>query len=147
MLVRTYQLYLIEDEFASHYFGRERMFYQLFQEYSCSKGELKSILSRQIEFITRPIPALRLHQYLTQQLSRKKGASADQGAYVIQNGKNSSARLEIYDRCLVIESHGNYDAETVFFEILRKNESSYLAVDMTNRRFGWLKPIKERKFI
>ncbi|MGD6854504.1 sporulation inhibitor of replication protein SirA [Bacillus infantis] len=145
--MRTYQLYLIEDEFASHYFGRERMFYQLFQEYSRSKGELRSILSRQIEFITRPIPALRLHQYLTQQLSRKKGASADQGAYVIRNGKNSSARLEIYDRCLVIESHGNYDAETVFFEILRKNESSYLAVDMTNRRFGWLKPIKERKFI
>jgi len=71
--MRSYQLYLIEDEFASHYFGRERMFYQLFLEYSRANGDLKSIISKQVDFVTKPIPVLRIHQLLHQQLSKVKG--------------------------------------------------------------------------
>lgn len=38
--MRTYQLYLIDEPFASHYFGREQMFYQLFKEYEQATGTI-----------------------------------------------------------------------------------------------------------
>ncbi|WP_026583318.1 sporulation inhibitor of replication protein SirA [Bacillus sp. J33] len=145
--MRAYQLYLIEDEFASHYFGRERMFFQLFEEHEHSTGEMKSILSKQIDFVTKPIPGLKLHQYIHQQLQRKKGFLRENGAYYIEMSKRSRAKLEIFDRCLVLEAAGSYEAETVFFEVLRKSESSFLAIDLQHQRYGWLKPIKERKFV
>lgn len=145
--LRTYQLYIIDDEFASHYFGREYMFFKLFKEFEQSFGELKTILAKQIAFITRPIPSIRLHQYIQQQMQRYKGFQIEQGVYSIEYGRNSSAKLYVYDRYILIESYGSYEAETCFFEILRKNEASFLAIDLENNHYGWLKPIKERKFV
>ena len=146
--MRSYQLYLIEDEFASHYFGRERMFYQLFLEYSQANGHLKSIISKQVDFVTRPIPVLRIHQLLHQQLSKVNGFKVEDGKYIFEI-KNSatSATLKVHDRWLELDSHGQVDAETVFFEILRKCETSFLAIDLASNKYGWLKPIKERKYI
>ncbi len=145
--MRAYQLYLIEEEFASHYFGREKMFFQLFQEYEESSGALKSILAKQIQYITKPIPGLKLHQYVNQQLYRKNDFLVKKGAYYIKMGKRSNAKLEVNDQSLILEASGNYDAETIFFEVLRKSESSFLAIDLEHHRYGWLKPIKERKFV
>ena len=54
--MRTYQIYLIEDEFAQHFFGRERLFFNLFLEYIQTTGSLKSILQKQIEFVTKEDP-------------------------------------------------------------------------------------------
>ena len=68
--MRNYQLYLIVDEFASHYFGRERMFFQLFQEYEEAVGHFKYILNEQIHFITRPIQTLKIQQVIVQNLQR-----------------------------------------------------------------------------
>jgi hypothetical protein len=62
-------------------------------------------------------------------------------------GQKSFAELEIKTGYLIIKANGQYDAETVFFEVLRKTESTFIAVDLKNRHCGWLKPIKERKFI
>ena len=53
--MRNYQLYLIEDEFAAHYFGRERMFFKLFQEHHKADGELKFITNKQITYITNVV--------------------------------------------------------------------------------------------
>ncbi|MFE8699187.1 sporulation inhibitor of replication protein SirA [Cytobacillus sp. FJAT-54145] len=145
--MRTYQLYLIEDDFASHYFGREKMFFQLFNEFNESIGEMRSILTKQVDYITKPIPSIRLHQYLNLQLQRMKDFRTEQGVYYIENGKLSSAKLEIFDKYISICSYGSYDAETIFFEVLRKHESSFLAIDLEHYRYGWLKPIKERKFV
>ena len=145
--MRAYQLYLIEEEFATHYFGRERLFFQLFSEYEFLSGELKTIVTKQIQFITKPIPSLKIHQYINQQMRRKKDFQVHNGTYFIKIGKRSRAKLEIYDRCLVLEASGNYDAETAFFEVLRKNEGSFLAIDLKHHRYGWLKSIKERKLI
>ncbi|WP_282140351.1 sporulation inhibitor of replication protein SirA [Cytobacillus oceanisediminis] len=145
--MRAYQLYLIEDEFAARYFGRERMFFQLFEEYEHSSGEMKSILSKQIDFVTKPIPGLKVHQYIHQQLQRKKDFIIEKSAYYIEMSKRSRAKLEVFERSLVLEAAGSYEAETVFFEVLRKSESSFLAVDLKHKRYGWLKPIKERKFV
>ncbi|ESU33198.1 hypothetical protein G3A_07445 [Bacillus sp. 17376] len=146
--MRSYQLYLIEDEFASHYFGRERMFYQLFLEYSQANNDLKSIIAKQVKFVTKSIPVLRIHQLLHQQLSKSKGFHVEDGIYIYENNiNNSSATLRVHERWLELDSHGQVDAETVFFEILRKCESSFLAIDLDSNKYGWLKPIKERKYV
>lgn len=145
--LRTYQLYIIHDQFASHYFGRESMFFRLFKEYEESEGDLQSILKKQILYITESIPSIRLHQYLSQQLQGTKGFLYNKGAYMVECGRNSLAKLEISERYLTLTAHGSYEAETRFFEILRKIDSSYLAIDLENHRYGWLKPIKMRKFV
>lgn len=145
--MRTYQLYIINEEFASYYFGRESIFFRLFQEYEQSEGKLQAILTKQIVYITKSIPSIRLHQYLKQQLQGTKGFLYENGTYKMEYGRNSSAKLEIHERFLLLNAYGNYEAETRFFEVLRKNEGSYLAIDLRNHRYGWLKPIKERKFV
>ncbi len=146
--MRKYQLYLIEDEFASHYFGRERMFFQLFHENEHSSDDLKFVLEKQIDYITKTIPALRIHQVIHQQLGKMKSFKVEEGTYSIEtSGKLSSAKMTVCDGYVRVEAQGNYEAETIFFEVLRKCEPSFLAVDLSNKRFGWLKPIKERKFV
>lgn len=147
-MVRKYQLYLIEDEFAAHYFGRERMFFQLFQEYEASNGELKQITKKQIAYITKHLQILKIHQLIQKQLGKIRGFKSEHGTYTIElSGKLSAATLEVHENRVLIEANGSYEAETAFFEVLRKCESSFLAVDLENERFGWLKPIKERKFV
>ncbi|MHC8521884.1 sporulation inhibitor of replication protein SirA [Rossellomorea sp. H39__3] len=48
---------------------------------------------------------------------------------------------------LTIHAWGTDESEYIFFEILRRHMGYLLAVDIQNERFGWLKPIKQRKFI
>ncbi len=146
--MRKYRLYLIEDEFAAHYFGRERLFFQLFQEHQNANGELKFITKRQIDFISKKLEVLKIHQLVQKQLGRIKGFKAERGAYTIElSGKISKAKLEVFQDLIIVEAQGSYEAETVFFEVLRKCEASFLAIDLEHERFGWLKPIKERKFV
>lgn len=147
-MVRNYQLYLIEDEFAVHYFGRERMFFFLFQEYESSDGELKMITENQINYITKPLQILKIKQMIQKQLGKLKGFKNEHGTYILElSGKPSRANLEVYENMIRIISSGSYEAETAFFEVLRKCESSFLAIDLDHYRFGWLKPIKERKYV
>lgn len=146
--MRKYQLYLIEDEFAAHFFGREHLFYKLFREHEYAKGELKFITDKQIAYITKKLEVLKFHKLIQQQLGKIKGFKADHGAYLIEgSGKLSSAKLEIFQEMLTLESYGSFEAETAFFEVLRKSEASFLAVDLEHQRCGWLKPIKERKYV
>ena len=147
-MVRKYQLYLIEDEFATHYFGRERLFFQLFKEHQKANGELKFITQKQISYITKKVEVLKIHQLIQKQLGKIKGFKAENGAYSIElSGKLSTAKLEVFQDLITIDAQGSYEAETAFFEVLRKCESSFLALDLEHQRYGWLKPIKERKFI
>ncbi len=147
-MVRKYQLYLIEDEFATHYFGRERLFFQLFHEHQKANGELKFITQKQISYITKKVEVLKIHQLIQKQLGKIKGFKAEHGAYSIElSGKLSTAKLEVFQDLITIDAQGSYEAETAFFEVLRKCESSFLALDLKHQRYGWLKPIKERKFI
>ncbi len=145
--MRTYQLYLFDDEFASHYFGKERMVYQLFKDYKEAIGEYKRILEKQIDFILKPIEELKIHRFVTQHLQNNKDFYINNGTYYLEIGKRSTAKLVVHRNCLVLKANGNYEAETIFFEVLRKTESSFIAIDLDHQRYGWLKPIKERKFV
>ena len=145
--MRTYQLYLIEEGFASHYFGKERLFFQLFKEYEEAFGELKNIIKKQIDFITKPINGFRIQHYLHQNLQKNKSFYNESGIYYLDMGKKGYAQLDIKEDYMILKANGQYDAETAFFEVLRKAEPSFIAIDLKNRHCGWLKPIKERKFI
>jgi hypothetical protein len=63
------------------------------------------------------------------------------------SGKLITAKLEIFQEMITVEASGSYEAETAFFEVLRKCEASFLAIDLEHQRCGWLKPIKERKYV
>lgn len=146
--MRTYQIYLIEDEFAQHFVGRERLFFNLFFEYIQTTGSLRGILQKQIEYVTKTIPKQKLESTIRQQMQKKKNVHFQNGEYYIDNKKESSrAILLIHDDVLVLKAEGNYIAETAFFECIRKCGASFLAIDFDHERFGWLKPIKERKFV
>jgi hypothetical protein len=147
-MMRSYQLYLIEEEFASHFFGREQVFYKLFLEKERAQGELKTIIESQIHYITKPLSSLRIHKMIIQKLSKYKDFRSENGVYYIErNGLVGSARLEIFERVVTIDATGSFDTETIFFEALRQCESSFLAIDLKHERYGWLNPIKERKFV
>nr|WP_295972492.1 sporulation inhibitor of replication protein SirA [uncultured Bacillus sp.] len=145
--MRTYQIYLIVDEFASHFFGRERVIFHLFQEYEESKGEYKHTLDKQIHFITKPIQKLKISHGLTQSLQTNLNFYKKDGKFYLHTKQHSFAELEIRERCVWVKASGNYEAETAFFEVLRKTESSFLAIDLERQHCAWLKPIKERKFV
>lgn len=143
--MRIYQLYLIKDEFAAQYFGKEKKFFRLFKEYANSSRKEKDIISRQIHFIIKPIPSLKLQQYLQQYFQNNKKFHFEDGSFFIRDSNKSEAKLEVFGSKLILTSKGSYYAETVFFEALRKNESSFLAVDLNNHYCGWLRPIKANK--
>ena len=146
--MRNYSIYLIEEEFASHYFGRESIIFNLFLDYKRTSFDNKTLLSKQIEFITRPIPTLKLHQILETTLSNSPSYHHFGNSHFMQiNAPESEAMIKIFDRHIRIEATGGYEAETVFFEILRKYDSCFLAMEFHLDRYGWLNPIKQRNFV
>jgi hypothetical protein len=146
--MRTYQIYLIENEVAEYYYGRERMFYDLFLQYFFVRGNLKDIIRKQIIYITKPFPILNIHHLLNQSLSKKNELILDGGKYRFKgNNQDNGVELSVEEQTLCLNAWGNYDSESIFLEILRKYDGRLLAIDFENERFGWVKPIKERKYV
>jgi hypothetical protein len=146
--MREYMIYLIEEEFAHHYFGREGMFYNLFAEYNDTRGELKSILTKQINYITKPIPAIQFHQYIESELKTNSSYCLTvDGHYLESQNGESYASLAVSERTLTLFAKGKYEAEMVFFELLKKWDSRFLAVNSQQASFGWISPKKQRKFV
>jgi hypothetical protein len=144
--MRNYQIYLIEEEFAYHYFGKERLIFNLFLEYIQSSGKIKSILQKQIKYITKNIPSVRLQLALENSLKSSGEFFFKNGVYYLNKHHVSCASLKIQNQYILLEAEGNYEAETAFFECIRKCESSFLALDFINQHYGWLKPpIREKK--
>ena len=65
--MRTYRVYLIEEEVAQLYFGRERSLFNLFLEYVQTTGSLRDILHKQIEYVTKIIPNEQVKKVIEQQ--------------------------------------------------------------------------------
>ncbi len=152
MMIRHYRIYLIEDAVVVPYIGREKLLYGLFNDFIQAKGRQKWIVGRQILYITKKMPIQLLRSVLEKELCGNQNISYLNGAYYVRyKGQSSvlksSAKLTIHNRVLTISSEGGYDAETVFFECIRKIDHSFLAIDIEHERYGWLKPFKERKFI
>ncbi|WP_335871778.1 sporulation inhibitor of replication protein SirA [Bacillus sp. 2205SS5-2] len=145
--MRNYYVYWIEDEVAAHFYGRERLFFSLFQDHNNATNVLKQILHQQITYISKPLPYLPTHRFIQNSL-QKRNLLFTKYHYTIEYPENKSgACLEIYERYFLIRSWGEYDAEAVFFDILKKFEGRLLAIDLDLERYGWIKPIKARKFV
>ncbi|MDQ0214664.1 hypothetical protein J2S13_001061 [Oikeobacillus pervagus] len=146
--MRSYQIYWVVDEFANYFYGRERVFFNLFSEWKKTDGIEKTILEKQVQFITRPIPYLHIHRLLHHFFQKRKGFMNEGRVYQIHFPKKSNySILRVEDRKLLISAKGSYDAESIFFEPLEHFHGRLLAIDFENERYGWLKPIKERKYV
>jgi Sporulation inhibitor of replication protein SirA len=146
--MRHYQIYLIEEEIANHYFGRESIIYHLFLEHERTTSERKKILKKQIQYVTRPIPSLEVHQWLETHLKKRTDYQTYRSAHLIFHHRDRShAKLKVFDRSLSLTSNGNYEAETIFFDMLYKYNPCFFAIDFELDRYGWLNPIKIRKFV
>lgn len=146
--MRSYQIYLIEDVVAEYYYGRERMFFNLFAEYNLVTGSLKRIIQKQIEYITKPMPVLHIHYLLGQAFMKKKDFTIEDKYYkYIESDLYHGVELFVDDQMLRLNAWGDYDTESAFLEVLQKYDGRLLAIDLEHERYGWLKPIKERKYV
>jgi hypothetical protein len=145
-MVRSYQVYWIENEFADYFYGRERTFYNLFSQLENAKGSLHTIINTQVNYITKPIPFLPTKRMIEQGLSKKDSIKPKDNEMIVEES-SCGAKIVITERCIKLDVWGTKDWESFFFEILRKSDQKLLAIDLKNERFGWLKPIKQRKYI
>ncbi|MBM6618344.1 sporulation inhibitor of replication protein SirA [Bacillus suaedaesalsae] len=146
--MREYTIFWIEEEFAYHYFGREGMFYRLFKEVHELPQQNDSILTKQMEYITKSIPGIHINQFIEIEMSKNGNYEVTKEGHclTLQNGK-SKARLFVNERSIMLVGVGNYEAEMIFFDLLRKWDSRFLAIDFVQKRFGWISPVKQRKFV
>jgi hypothetical protein len=143
--MRKYDIYLIEEEVALHYFQKEHIVYQLFLEYKTSDKDHDIYVKKQIEYITKKIPILQLQFMIENRLGRSRGfVSFCSGEYGYQT-EEGSAHLVLKCDYIYMEAQGTVETETVFFEILRKVSPCFLAMNFEDDVYGWLNPIKQRK--
>lgn len=141
--MRRYVVYLLQDDVAKNYFGKEKMLYQLFYEAENKISPYHSVVKKQIQYITRKIPVKKLHQAFMSELKDALTSFEAEKIYEVQLKESASrAILLVNSNYLSIYSYGSIDAETAFFEVLRKLETCFLAVDFKNYNYGWLTPRK-----
>lgn len=141
--MRRYVVYLLQDDVVKNYFGKEKMLYQLFYEAENKISPYHSVVKKQIQYITRKIPVKKLHQAFMSELKDALTSFEAEKIYEVQLKESASrAILLVNPNYLSIYSYGSIDAETAFFEVLRKLETCFLAVDFKNYNYGWLTPRK-----
>jgi hypothetical protein len=142
MEVRRYDIFLIEEEVASVYIGKEELLFQLFKERKHHNLTPKFILDKQIDYVTRPIPSYKIDNFIKEEMKNCSNYHYNHLLHKI-NEPNGQAELKIYEKYLILTTEGDLETEMIFFELLRKMETCYLAIDYTNTKYGWLKPIRE----
>ncbi len=143
--MRKYDFYLIHDSFARFYYRREYFFYNLFKQYKTTDNpRLLQTLSKQIEFITKGIPVLKIQQQLLKQLQKRKDVNVKNSIFYVDND-SGSASFHIHNKKCILKASGSIDLDMIFMEALRKSDFNFFAIDTDNGRFGWVKPIKAVK--
>ena len=146
--MRRYSIYLMKEEVTEEYYGREVKIFQLFLDEHRAKGRRKEIIQRQVEFVTRTIPSLDIENLFIDKRYHSPHAyiqTLNQESLIEK--KNSKAKLIVHGSHLTIYAEGNYEAETLLFEILSKYDPCFFALDIINFRYGWLYPIRKMKLI
>ncbi|MED1562812.1 hypothetical protein AJ85_04355 [Alkalihalobacillus alcalophilus ATCC 27647 = CGMCC 1.3604] len=145
--MRHYQIYLLQEKVASHFFGQETKLFQLFSDRENAPIADRCIFDKQIEFISKPLPTLLLQKKIKLSLKGYPSYSEIDLKHRIKIQKpNSCAELLIKGQYLSLTSEGGPEAETIFFEILRKVDPCFFAVDVTHNHYGWLNPIRQVKY-
>ncbi|MGB7998989.1 MAG: sporulation inhibitor of replication protein SirA [Anaerobacillus sp.] len=147
--MRHYEMYFIKQDIAAQYAGKENLLYQLFLERKrASIPEVKSVLDKQVAFITESVPEEELNHYIVSELGgfRTYEYKNDGHRLTIKQSR-SDASLFARREKVNLYSSGSNEAETVFFEVIRKLTPSFFAIDFQSGRYGWLNPIKQQKLV
>ena len=145
--VRKYELFLVKEEIAKHYVGRERLIYALIADYKNADEQKSFILHKQIQYITESINSETEKILFLGEIFKIKNIQVEVADSILIICKKSKAKINFQSDLIRIESDGDYEAEMILFEILRKFRSYYIAIDTSKQKYGWLKPIKERKLV
>lgn len=146
--MRQYSIYLMKEEITERYYGREAKIFQLFLDEHRAKGRRKEIIRRQIEFVTRTILPLDMeHLFIDKRHHSPQTYIQTVKKRSIVEKKNSKAELVVHGTHLTICAEGNYEAETILFDVLSKYDPCFFALDLINFRYGWLYPIRKMKLI
>lgn len=145
--MREYKIYLIREPLSIEFYGREHKIFQLVNEYYYSSIELRTIIEKQLEYITEPIPMFELHTFIRKSYPYEIYYHEETGEYLLELADGAKAMLKIYPGEILLYANGTLDSETFFFELLRKFRSTFIAIDVKDERFGWLKPIAYQKYI
>ena len=133
--MRHYVIFWIEQDVATHYFGQEFKLFRFFLQ--AREASNDSVEGKQRAFITRPIPTTRLADYLSD-----LPQDDTHHHYHVHLG-TSDATLYINEDCLELTAEGQYEAETIFFERLRRIDPCFLAMDFEHHRYGWMNPVRQ----
>lgn len=138
----------MQEEVAMHYFRRESFLYDLFRAYKTNQSNEHEYIQKQVKYITRPIPFKAIKTALEQTFSEKVHFHSSHNKYsLLLPNKKSRATLLAKEQAIIIKADGSIDADTAFFEVLRKFDKYFLAIDFNAEQYGWLRPIKKRNFV
>ncbi|GAF15259.1 YoxF protein [Bacillus sp. JCM 19046] len=142
--MRYYELYLVTDDVATSYSGKESKLFQLFEERDRASRDQRLVYDRQIDYITKILP----EEMLKTVFDRTKTARDEEG-YVIHSPvvDVNSCTVEIQQRKICLKAQGDLSAETDVFDLLKSVDSHFFAVNVEDRRFGWLKPYERQSVL
>ncbi|WP_026689800.1 sporulation inhibitor of replication protein SirA [Alteribacter aurantiacus] len=146
--MRTYEVFLINEEVAYIYYGFESKLFHLFKEHQQATKPLKEITGRQVHYILKPFDHKDLNEWLHDKLKDNKSYSSSLFYHALQfNDKKSQATIEVKADRLVIQSSGTFEAEMLLFDTLKKYDDFFLAVDYDREKYGWLRPLKSLRIV
>ncbi|WP_078427007.1 sporulation inhibitor of replication protein SirA [Alkalihalobacterium alkalinitrilicum] len=146
--MRKYDIYLINGDVSQHYFGQESKLFHLFLDEIRAADENKAIIKKQIKYISNPIPVVELQHRLLSSFKHRTDYFFFDHTHRLQISEPfSKAQMFIFPDYIHLVSEGSYEAETMFFEVMRKLSPSFFALDVSTYRYGWLNPIKQVKLV
>lgn len=147
--MRHYEMYFVKQQISAHYAGKEHLLFQLFLERKRAvQTEEKDLLGKQVAFITDPVAEEELNTYLANELGGFRTYEYKNAGHRLSiKQSKSDASLFVRSEKMNIYASGGTEAETVFFEVIRKLTPSFFAIDFQSGRYGWLNPIKQQKLV
>ncbi|MDM5189328.1 sporulation inhibitor of replication protein SirA [Bacillus sp. DX4.1] len=143
--MKTYELYLIQEDIAKKYFGREFLLFDLFARFSASRSlSEKKVLYKQMKYITIPLQVMKIHHKLEQTLHGCGKYERTHHTHMFHNG-DEYGEVTVKSQYIRMNTSGNVAMETTFFEVLRKCELTFLAMDYDSKQYGWLNPLKQAR--
>ncbi|MGG0275847.1 sporulation inhibitor of replication protein SirA [Bacillus rhizoplanae] len=141
--MRTYELYLIQEDVTKSYFGREFLLFDLFARFAQSRSlSEKKVLYKQMKYITLPLQVMKLHHKMEQALRTYGKYERNEHTHIISN-ENVYGEVSIKPQYIRMHTSENVEMETAIFEVLRKCELTFLAMDYESKQYGWLNPLKQ----
>jgi Sporulation inhibitor of replication protein SirA len=132
-------VYLIKEEFATHYYYKSDILYRFLLEYHDKQS--RHDLFTQFHFITKSFPKDSLISQLIRQ--PKNTLHKEKKSEIIELGnKHSYIALHIYEKHIKFRCETLQDAEELLFATLRRFYPYIFIVDNHYENYGWISPVR-----